>query len=153
MSDELDLLTVKVQRILADFLNDVRINDRGGFMIPYESTMVVVDPRQLEGDRTAVLVFALMNQNVPVTPALFEWVAINTDNFMFGHIGMRVSEDGKTANLVFTHTLLGDYLDPEELKQAVGAVATTADDLDEEIQDRFGGERWVDPAAETETDD
>jgi hypothetical protein len=153
MSDELDLLTVKVQRILADFLSDVRLNDRGGFMIPYESTMVVCEPRNLEGDRTAVLIFALMNQMVPVTPALFEWVATNTDNFMFGHIGMRVTEDGKHANLVFTHTLLGDYLDPEELKQAVGAIATTADELDEEIQDRFGGERWVDPADSKDEDE
>jgi Putative bacterial sensory transduction regulator len=152
MSEQLDLLTVKVQRILADFLNDVRLNDRGGFMIPYESTMVVVEPKELENERTAVLVFALMNQNVPATPALYEWVARNTDNFMFGHIGIRVDEEGKFANLVFTHTLLGDYLDPEELKQAVGAVATTANDLDEEVQDRFGGERWVDPAGDANDD-
>ena len=47
---------------------------------------------------------------------------------------------------MFSHTLLGDYLDPEELRSAIGAVATTGNDLDDEVQDRFGGERWADPS-------
>ena len=55
MSDDLDLLTVKVQRILAEYLSDVRLSDKGGFMVPYESTMVVVSPRQMDENRTAVV--------------------------------------------------------------------------------------------------
>ena len=55
MSDDLDLLTVKVQRILADYLSDVRLSDKGRFMVPYESTMVVVSPRQMDENRTAVV--------------------------------------------------------------------------------------------------
>ncbi len=44
----------------------------------------------------------------------------------------------------WTHTLLGDYLDEEELHNAVGAVVTTADRLDDELQSRFGGKRSED---------
>ena len=147
MSDDLELLTVKVQRILAEYLSDVRLSDKGGFMVPYESTMVVVSPRQMDEERTAVVLFALMNQNVPATPELFKWVATNTDEYMFGHIGLHMLEgDDTKCNLVFSHTLLGDYLDPEELRSAIGAVATTANHLDDEVQDRFGGERWADPS-------
>ena len=92
MSDDLELLTVKVQRILAEYLSDVRLSDKGGFMVPYESTMVVVSPRQMDEERTAVVLFALMNQNVPATPELFKWVATNTDEYMFGHIGLHMLE-------------------------------------------------------------
>ena len=41
-------------------------------------------------------------------------------------------------------TWLGDYLDEEELHNAVGAVVTTADRLDDELQSRFGGKRSED---------
>jgi hypothetical protein len=153
MTAELDQLTLKVQRILMDFLNDVRLTDDGGFMVPYQSTMVIVRPRDLGDDRTVVIVYGLVNQNVPVSPALYEWVATNTDNYMFGHIGLKVNEDGATANIVFSHTLLGDYLDPEELRNAIGAIATTSDEIDDEIQDRFGGERWMDPSGDSDDSD
>lgn len=147
MSEDLDLLTTKVQRILAGFLSDVRLADKGGFMVAYESTMVVVSPRQMDDERTSVVLYALMNQNVPATPELFKWVATNTDEYMFGHIGLHMLEgDDPKCNLVFSHTLLGDYLDPEELRSAIGAVANTANRLDDEVQNRFGGERWADPS-------
>jgi hypothetical protein len=146
LSDELDLLTLKVQRILSDFLNDVRLTDDGGYLVPYDSTMVVVRPREISGERTTVTVYGLCNQNVPVSPALYEWVARNTDAYIFGHLAMYVDDETQMASITFTHTLLGDYLDPEELRNTVGAIASTSNDLDDEIQDRFGGERWVDPS-------
>lgn len=147
MTTQLDLLTLKVQRILSDFLNDVRIAEDGAYLVPYESTMVVVRPMELNEENTAVVVFGLVARDVPLSPALYEWVARTTDNFTFGHIGIEVDDLARTAVVVFTHTLLGDCLDPEELRTVVCAVATTADDLDDEVQDRFGGQRWVDEDA------
>lgn len=42
------------------------------------------------------------------------------------------------------HTLLGDHIDPEELVTALGLIATVADKIDEELKEKFGGERWID---------
>ncbi len=147
MTTQLDLLALKVQRLLSDFLNDIRLADDGAYLVPYESTMVVVRPMEISEESTAVMVFGLVARDVPVSPAFYEWVARTTDNFTFGHIGIDVDDIARTAVVVFSHTLLGDCLDAEELRTVVCAVATTADDLDDEVQDRFGGQRWVDEDA------
>jgi len=53
-------------------------------------------------------------------------------------------EDGSTARILFKHTLLGDYLDPDEIEAAVILVAFSADDIDDEIAKLFGGTRFSD---------
>ena len=57
------------------------------------------------------------------------------------------NEDGTSCFVAFDHTLLADYLDPEELVQAVVAVAVTADDVDDTVHDKFGGKRYTDQDA------
>jgi hypothetical protein len=42
------------------------------------------------------------------------------------------------------HNLLGDRLDREELIASVGMLAVVADHLDDELKDRYGGQRWTD---------
>jgi hypothetical protein len=41
-------------------------------------------------------------------------------------------------------TIAGDTVDPGELKQALLAVATTTDDLDDVLKGKFGGKRYED---------
>jgi hypothetical protein len=56
---------------------------------------------------------------VDPTPGLFEWVAKEGGNFFFGHVSAHddSSAPGKLF-LMTSHTLLGDYLDEEELSSA-----------------------------------
>jgi hypothetical protein len=42
------------------------------------------------------------------------------------------------------HTLLGDYLDEEELHWALYQLLNTADKLDDELKQKFGGKRLAD---------
>lgn len=46
--------------------------------------------------------------------------------------------------LFFGHALLGDYLDKEELLCAISWVMKTADMIDDELQELFGGKRFID---------
>jgi len=46
--------------------------------------------------------------------------------------------------VIFEITIPGDSIDPGELKQALLSVATTADDLDDELKVKFGGKRVED---------
>ena len=55
-----------------------------------------------------------------------------------------MSEKEGKFTLWLTHSLLGDYLDIEELKSAVATMANTADRLDDELKAKFGGERYDD---------
>ena len=78
--------------------------------------------------------------DVPVTPALFEYVATN-NKYRFGKLSVIILESGK-AVVEVGYALLGTYLDPEELTVAVGMVAGLADDLDDEMKAKFGGRRF-----------
>jgi len=80
---------------------------------------------------------------VPPSPALFEFVA--RQNYYFGHVSVHDDSDapGKLF-LLMSHTLLGDYLDEEELNSALYAILGTADKLDDELKQKFGGKRLAD---------
>ena len=82
---------------------------------------------------------------VPPSPALYEYIAREGGNYFFGHLSAH--EDSTAAGklfLVMTHTLLGDYLDEEELSSALYAILGTADKLDDELKQKFGGKRLAD---------
>jgi len=46
--------------------------------------------------------------------------------------------------VIFEVSLPGDTIDPGELKQGLIAVASAADDLDDELKAKFGGKRIED---------
>ena len=132
----------KVRRILMDWGLNVRLTP-GGYQIPYESTAVNISVVEQE-DRTLIQFWAPVLSGLKGTPELFEWVATAGQAYFFGASRLVQPSDDGTYLLVFEHTLLGDFLDTEELKQVVGALANTADGLDDELKPRFGGSRFVD---------
>jgi hypothetical protein len=141
----------KVQRILVAAFNDVRLTRDGGFALSAGSTTAYVEPKDWAPDsegnsRSLVRVWAPIGRDVPITPELFRWAATEGQSKWFGSVTVIENEDGKTAFLMFDHTLLGDFVDPAELVNAVGAVLFTADELDEIVHDRFGGKRQTDGA-------
>jgi hypothetical protein len=89
-------------------------------------------------------VWAPVIVDVKPSAELFEWVARDGQEYNYG--GIRVINDGDSKNvqLIFRVSLPGDSLDPGELKDALFAVALTADELDEELKKRFGGKRIED---------
>jgi hypothetical protein len=82
---------------------------------------------------------------VDPSPALYEWIAREGGKFYFGHVTAYddTSAPGKLF-LMMSHTLLGDYLDEEELHWALYAILGTADKLDDELKEKFGGKRLAD---------
>ncbi len=84
---------------------------------------------------------------VDPTPQLFEYIAKQGGNYYFGHLSAHddQSAPGKLF-LLMSHTLLGDYLDEEELSSALYAMLNTADNLDDELKGKFGGKRLSDYA-------
>jgi hypothetical protein len=82
---------------------------------------------------------------VEPTPAVYEWIAREGGKYYFGHV---IAYDDSTAPgklfLVMQHTLLGDYLDEEELHWGLHTMFQTADGLDDELKGKFGGKRLAD---------
>lgn len=125
----------------------------GGFRVEVNSTAVFVtvhDASSFEtpadvftdGPAEVVTITSPVLRSVPVTNDLLSWVATEGWRFLFGHVTLE--ETDGLGDLNFQHRLLATRLDAEELDAAVVAVVATADQLDDELQARFGGERFID---------
>lgn len=82
---------------------------------------------------------------VDATPAVYEWIAREGGKYYFGHV--TAYDDATLPGKLFLnmqHTLLGDYLDEEELHWALYTMLQTADKLDDELKGKFGGKRLAD---------
>jgi len=140
----------RVRDLLSDFVEgDLAVDDRGAFTFRFDSAQVYVDVAETDLDSTVVRIVAPLMFAVPASEELFRWVATH-NVYDYGHmraIGSGSGDVRDAVDLVFQHSLLGDYLDPEELAQAVTSLAATADELDDEIKGRFGGSRFHEDAA------
>lgn len=144
---------MKVQRLLTGPMN-LRIQLEPGDMIGVRfndvSTQVhirVLDWGQTKDGqpRSLVRVSAPILRGVKPQPALFEYICREAPRLWFGNIAVWPDEETPgMLSLTMGHTLLGDYLDEEELAAALWGVLGAADDLDDQLQQKFGGKRWVD---------
>ena len=152
---DLDKVRIKVQQMLSKKWK-VSLGNRpatvGDYILNFDSTElnVMIDEKTFGGDDSVVVrCTAPILYHVPLTPELYEWVSTVGASYDFGNVMIVQVEDEpqgqpNKGNLWLSHTLLGDYLDPQELHWAVGAVGYNADRLDDELQSMFGGKRFAD---------
>lgn len=147
----------KVQRFAKELFDQVELGDDGGLIIPWNSTRVFVNAFEREIDpenekfwsenqlsRTAINVWAPVIFDVKPSNELYKWVATEGAEYFYGHCKVMNFEDKGKVQVLFEVTIPGDTLDPGELKQALIAVAFTADNLDDELKAKFGGKRIED---------
>jgi hypothetical protein len=132
----------QVQGMLVDVFGSIEVTRDGDFTFPFESTRVYIRPFKINARSTVVNVYAITNVDVPPSEPLFRFVALNADAALFGHLAALERDD--VVDIVFSHRLLADYLDKQELQRAVVAVATSANEVDDIIKDNFGGQRYRD---------
>jgi hypothetical protein len=141
----------KVNRFAKEAFNSVNLDDDGDLVIFYESTALRVitteypseskkERQELGIGTILVRVSATLLFDVKGSKDLFEYIATEGQEYDIGSMKASKTEDG-TYTITMQETLIGDTLDPAELKTALISIATTADDLDEELQRRFGGTR------------
>jgi hypothetical protein len=136
--DTEDSLRDRVQDLLVRFVGQIQVDDRGGLSFPHGSTRIFARVSPFN-DTFVVTVYALTNVDVPRTPELLEHIALNADRWVFGHLGVEETPTGMTV--LFRRTVPASPLDEEQVRHAVGAVASAADQIDEDIASRFGGKR------------
>lgn len=136
------------QRVQAYLTSEgpVSIDAQGRFMLDFGSTRTFVEvlPHP-NGKVTVVRVLAPILFRVPISPALYEYVALHADDWVFGTLGLWPSEeDPSQGMLVMRQSLLGDFLDKDELMYAVYGIGSTVDEIDDDLVVRFGGVRFED---------
>ncbi|HEX2206166.1 MAG TPA: hypothetical protein VHG93_00675 [Longimicrobium sp.] len=149
---DVDTTMMKVQRILTGPMG-LRISLQGntisvtftGSSTRVSLTFTDWGTNKAGDPSTLVGVSAPLLWEVDPSPALFEWIAKEGGKFYFGHVTAHddSSAPGKLF-LLMSHTLLGDYLDEEELHWALYTLLQTADKLDDELKEKFGGKRLAD---------
>lgn len=138
MAGDVAATRAKVQRYLTQNFTDVNVDKEGDYSLRHGSSRLFVKTRTRDtADFTWVTLEVPLLFEVPDTPAVFEYVALHADDYIFGHLSAYRGEKGITV--YFTHSLLGDYLDEDELERAVGLMLSVANDLDNELMDKFGG--------------
>lgn len=138
------LVRDKIQRFIASAGLLTRMLENG-WQIPYESTAVNIEIIEQE-DRTLVHLYVPLLHSLAPSPALFEWIATKGQDYFFGACHYVTMDDGMGL-LTMEQTLLGDYLDEEEFMSALGALATSGNDLDDELQGMFGGKKFSEPSS------
>jgi hypothetical protein len=129
----------KVQQYLTQNFSNVNIEADGNYSLRHGSTRIFVRIRTHDdGDWTWVTLEIPILLHVKETPEVFEYVALHSDDYIFGHLGAARTDEGLI--IWFSHALLGDYLDEEELGRAVAGMLSVADHMDNELQSQFGGD-------------
>jgi len=137
---DVNSLKNKVQRILTDNLGRVEVDRDGDFVIRYESAVSFVSVLEGFGDSLIVSLKCPLICDVKITNELCRWVATEGQKFVLGSCYLNPNEDEKTGWVYFKYAITADDLDESELMNAVGAVATTGNRLDNQLRDQFGGE-------------
>ena len=135
-NNQVAIVKEKVQRFLLEVLNTVAIDRDGDFTFREGSTRLFISVQPFGEASASVRIVAPIISEAPASPELFKFIATD-GSYKFGHLTCQ--EKGGKVSILFNHTLLGDFLDPDELKLAVFLMARTADELDDEIVKKFGG--------------
>jgi len=136
-----DQVRTKVQRILTDNFGKVEIDRDNDFVARKDSAVTFIRVREGFGDDGTIIdVKCPLLMEVPLTKELFQWVATEGQMYKLGGVWVNPDDNGKTGWVYFKYAIIGEDLDESELMTAVGVVLVTSDQLDNELQEKFGGE-------------
>lgn len=139
-SKTIELLRSKIETYLRQKGLIYEVSPDGSYRIRHGTTLVLIQPAQW-GERTLVKLLAPVSLNITlITPELTLFLMEKNDNLLFGKFALNT----QSKSIWYEHTLLGDFLDVEELFVAVAAIASTADQYDEQVSTMAGGKRLVD---------
>jgi hypothetical protein len=125
----------KVRDYLFPF-DHVEVDADGSASLTYGSARVVVGVSVFDEDQSLVRVSAMCVTGATASPELYHYVA--TFQSEIGHLSVIDQGDGSLC-IEYSHGLLGEFLNPAELRLTVIAVALLADRIDDELAERFGG--------------
>lgn len=103
------------------------------------SSVVRLDFRPWGQDDATLRIRALVVRGVEPDLELATWLLRENAQLLFGGFG--IDERG---DIVFEHSLVGSTCDLDELIAALAAVSMAADEYDNRIVERWGGQRAVD---------
>ncbi len=96
------------------------------------------------GDETMITTRAYVVTGAELTPKLARYLLYQNGGMHFGGFGVDDDDD-----IFFQHSIVGSTCDRKELEASVVAVLRTADEYDDRIVERWGGQRALDQIPST----
>jgi hypothetical protein len=138
----LDLVSAKLQQYLTTLYTGVEVMDANQYTLRHGSARAFLQVTSKGDDSPTVIKIDIpVLTNVRADADTEKWVALHSDDYLFGHFSLYQRESGE-IDLYLSHRLLGDYLDEAEVEVAVSWMLSTANDVDEELQAQLGGSRF-----------
>jgi hypothetical protein len=129
----------KTREYLNSLFGEVNVRIVGETCLLQEgSTFVYVRTFPIGEKRAGVEIFSYVVIDVDLTPELMRFLLTRNLRLTLGAFGVAEGKDGK-GSVVLTHTILGDSMGREELYASVCAIASAADEIDDQIVASFGG--------------
>ena len=128
----------KIQRMLQSAFGRVELDSDDEFVFRGDSTLALGQVLPYGDDEMIFNVWAPVLLNVPITNELCRFVA--TESYTVGNLIIREGPDGRSGELQFQYRIRANDIDESALRLAVLMVVFTADDLDDKLVKRFGGE-------------
>jgi hypothetical protein len=138
---DVEALREKVDRCLRESALGASPDATGDYMLAHGNVITWLRPMAWKDDRTLLRVWSITNVEMAVTGELTRFLVATNAKVAFGGFHL----DERRPSVLMAHSLLGDYLNREELLVALAAVTGTADRFAPEIRQRFGGKLFTDP--------
>ena len=113
------------------------------FYVRYGSTVLEISVEAYGTDETVIVIMSYCVQDVELDEELMAGLLELNHQMACGHFSV-VGND-----IFFAHSLFGRSLDPRDLLRAITAVATVADDYDDRIVARYGGQTALERIQDT----
>ena len=148
MSANIAKLKEKIERYLKDVVDRYEVV-MDSYRVRYGSTVVSIEPElwNEEQDTTILRLIAVVLAGVRRTgnEKMFEELSQLNDAYRFGKFYWTPTDEDEDEGIIFVEQqMLGEFVDFEEFKQMLISLAFAADEVDDQLQARYGGQRWAD---------
>ncbi len=136
----------KVEALLKELLGHWEMDDDHDYVVRYDSAVTFVRVRPMPSrDDFVINTFSPVARDIPNMKAKAELANLLLDHnagVYFGKFGWHETSSG--GLVVCEQAILASALNAETFGMALSSVVSQANDLDDEIVQRFGGKRWID---------
>jgi hypothetical protein len=140
LSPQQEALSRQVGEFLLSHFPDSREHQEDEWTVRNDSARVFVTVGPGLGSAGCILsVQCPLVHRVPVSDELFRWVATYGQDHVIGSVYLVMSGERNTCELWFGHTCILDVLVSSHILGSVYPVLTISNDLDNQLQARFGG--------------
>jgi len=113
-----------------------------GYCFRVVSSQMGIFAHEHAPNQVAVMLQGIVGEDVPVSPALYEYIAVNGGSWLYGHLNAMPREKGEgTCTVLLRHQFALHYMPDDLLVEAVRKFAGTLEELDDQVVAKFGGHR------------